>query len=81
MIFCVSYNMKPPKITRPPYVAIDCRPAPTTEVAGRNRVPGNQTQDAVNLFSANNLLSSTQPIYKTKIDSQWYYGLDAQGQT
>ena len=43
MIFCVSYNMKPPKITNPPYVAIDWRPAPTTEVAGRNKVPGSQT--------------------------------------
>lgn len=42
MIFCVSYNMKPPKITNPPYVAIDWRPAPTTEVAGRNKVPGNK---------------------------------------
>ena len=67
MIFCVSYNMKPPKITNPPYVAIDCRPAPTAVVAGRNRVPGNQTQDTVNLFTANTLLSSTQLTYKTKM--------------
>lgn len=44
MIFCVSYNMKPPKITNPPYVAIDWRPAPTTEVAGRNKVPKHAMQ-------------------------------------
>ena len=65
MIFCVSYNIKPPKITNPPYVAIDCRPAPTTEVAGRNRVPGNQTQHTVNMSTAKTLLNSTQLSNKT----------------
>ena len=42
MIFCVSYNMKPPKITKPPYVTTDWSPAPTIEVAGKNSVPEKQ---------------------------------------
>ena len=32
--------MKPPNITRPPYVTTACKPAPTAPVAGRNSVPG-----------------------------------------
>lgn len=65
MIFCVSYNMKPPKITNPPYVAIDWRPAPTTEVAGRNSVPGIKQKKTVNLFTWNTLLNSTLLTYKS----------------
>ncbi|RMX49438.1 hypothetical protein pdam_00013346, partial [Pocillopora damicornis] len=39
MIFCVSYNMNPPKMTSPPYVTTDCKPTATIELAGRNNVP------------------------------------------